>query len=212
MSIITRDSGDVIATGVSFEEYLERYASDYCELVQGFVIKMSPETLDHDKKLRYLTRLLETYFELRPIGQVVDAPFVMRVKRVDVSREPDLQVILHSNPAELTNTYMNGPADICIEIVSAESISRDHGDKFLEYEKAGVPEYWILDPLRNETRFYRMDAGRYIPFYPDAEGNYRTPALPGFVLHVPTLWQEELPGPIAVGHRVQAMLKAEDEH
>jgi hypothetical protein len=41
-----------------------------------------------------------------------------------------------------------------------------------------------------------------VPQYADADGNYRTPALPGLVLHVPTLWHEQLPGPIAVAQAV----------
>ncbi len=57
-------------------------------------------------------------------------------------------------------------ADICIEIVSPESVTRDYGDKFVEYEKAGVQEYGIIDPNRTSCHFK---------------------------LHVPTLWQDELP-------------------
>jgi len=36
-----------------------------------------------------------------------------------------------------------------VEIVSPDSQSRDRGDKFYEYEEAGVLEYWILDQTRS---------------------------------------------------------------
>ena len=204
-------SGEIVATGVSFEDYLERYAAHFCEWVDGVVIRMSPIHKTHDSLSRYAARLLEAYFEVNPIGQIRQAPFVMRISRVKVSREPDLQVILNTNPGNLTPTYMDGPADICIEIVSPESVTRDHGEKFDEYEKGGVPEYWIIDAIHKETRFYRLnEEGVYVRQVEDADGNYRTPNLPGLVLHVLTLWQDNLPGPIAIGQAVQAMLKNGD--
>ncbi len=194
----------------SFEDYLERYAHDYFELVEGQVVKMSPISAVHDAIAFYLRLLLTAYFELRPIGVVKSGPFVMKLATINVSREPDLQVILKSNPGQLTETFMNGPADICIEVVSPESVARDHGEKFQEYEKGKVPEYWIVDPLHRECRFYRLDdKGHYARFTEDEHGLYRTPALPDLALHVPTLWQDELPGPVAVIEAVRKMIPSE---
>lgn len=206
--IIHIPSGEIVATDVSAEEYEEKYASHFCEWVNGTVIKMSPVKEKHDKLSRYFAKLLEAYFELRPIGQIRQAPFLMRLS--NRRREPDLQVILFTNPNELTDSGMNGPADICIEIVSLDSIQRDHGEKFEEYEKGGVGEYWIIDPLRYESRFYRRNAdGIFIRQEPDAGGNYHTPLLPGLVLHVPILWEDDLPGPGTIVKSVEAMLSHE---
>lgn len=202
-------SGEVIATGVSFEDYLERYAADFCEWVEGNVIKMSPVHDYHDDITYYAATLLSAYFELKPIGRVRRAPFVMKQPAPLSGREPDIQVILNTNPHQLTPTYMDGPADICIEVVSPESVARDHGDKLSEYEKSGVGEYWIFDPLHRECRFFRLNQeGVYIRHSEDAAGNYQTPLLPGLILHIPTLWQSNLPGPAAVVEAVKAMLKA----
>lgn len=73
-------------------------------------------------------------------------------------------------------------ADICIKIVSPETVTRNYGDKFVEYEKAGVQEYWIIDPNRTSCHFK---------------------------LHVPTRWQDELPKTGAVAETVKKMF-AED--
>lgn len=202
-------AGKIIASNVSLEDYMEYYAADHCEWVEGYIIKMSPGTLKHNSLIRYLAALLDTYFELIGLGRLVTQPFVMRLPAFPRRcREPDLFVVLNTNLAELRETYMDGPADICIEIVSEESIERDYEDKFKEYEVGGVPEYWILDPLQKESRFYRRDeTGHFIRHTEDALGNYTTPALPKLALHVPTLWQENLPGPIAVTEAVKAMLK-----
>jgi Uma2 family endonuclease len=200
-------SGQIIATDISAEEYMERYAADFCEWVEGIVIKMSPETLRHDPLIYYVRNLLDVYFTLRPIGKVLDAPFVMRSHPRLPRREPDSQVILNTNSGVLTDTFMDGPADVCIEIVSPDSVDRDYTEKPPEYQKGGVREYWILDPLENKTRFYRLnDVGVYVLYSEDAEGNYRTPLLQDLEFHVPTLWQLRLPDPIAVVEAVKAML------
>lgn len=205
--VISLTTGKIVATNVSWEEYMERYAAHFCEWIGGTVISMSPIHAQHDKLSRYLATLFDTYFELRPIGELRQAPFVMRIPDNDLTREPDLQIILENNPHNLTDTYMSGPADICVEIVSPESIQRDHGAKFEEYEKAGVPEYWILDPIHRETRFYRMNAeGIYQPI--DTDDYYETPRLPGIRIHIPTLWSDPLPKPTQIVQAVQAMLGA----
>jgi Uma2 family endonuclease len=131
----------------------------------------------------------------------------MRLDATKSYREPDLQIILKTNPGQFTGTAMIGPADICIEVVSPESGERDYGKKFLEYEKAGVTEYWLLDPIRKTARFNRLDpSGIYADISPDAGGNYQTPLLPGLKLHAPTLWQEPLPDIMQIVESVRAML------
>ncbi len=202
-----QSGGEVIATGVSFEEYLEKFAGMHCELVGGVVIKMSPVSLQHIDLTGYLYMLIAAYFQLRPIGRVITQPFTQRLPNVEPKREPDLLIVLNSNPYTLRETYMDGPADICIEIVSPDSIERDRGTKFTEYQKGGVGEYWILDPLIKESLFYRLgDEGLYVPQYPGQDGHYLPLTLPGLRLHIPSLWQKPLPGFYQIAETVKAML------
>jgi Uma2 family endonuclease len=196
-------------TRVSAEEYMEHYAHDYYEWVGGEIIKMSPVQLVHKLLETYLLKFLEAYFALKPIGTVVGAPFVMRVDATDSRREPDLQVILKTNPGQLTDTAMIGPADICIEVVSPESVARDYGEKFAEYERGGVREFWLVDTHRNSCLFYRLNEEKVYTLQPlDTEDHYHTPLLPGFALHVPTLWQDPLPDYFAIAEAVKTMVKS----
>lgn len=145
---------EIIATNVSGADYLEHYAADFCEWVDGTVVKMSPVYAVHDLLTRYFAMLFEAYFPYHLIGQIRQASFVMRLER---SREPDLQVILKDNPYSLRETYMDGPADICIEITSPGSEDIDYGPKFVEYEKGGVKAYWLIAPKRQDCRLHRLD-------------------------------------------------------
>jgi Uma2 family endonuclease len=101
--------------------------------------------------------LFNIYFDHRPIGVMRHEPFLLRVDATGLKREPDLQIILNDNPGELTRTAMLGPADICIEIVSPESVERDFVTKMKLYEEAGVREYWILDYEHEGSHFYRLN-------------------------------------------------------
>lgn len=205
--VINHITGEVVATGVSEEEYMERYAEHHCEWVGGVVIKMSPIHERHYLIVSYLADLFKAFLALRPIARIREDPFVMRLPNLTVGRQPDIQVILNTNPHELKETYMDGPADICVEVISPGSVARDRGDKFEEYEKGGVREYWLVDTIRDEALFYRLSAeGFYTPHAPDNSGVYKTPLLPGLCVHVPTLWQEKLPDYFSIGQAVRAML------
>ena len=82
-------------------------------------------------------------------------------------------------------------------MVSPESRSRDEVHKRAEYERGGVPEYWLLDPHREEAWFFRRaESGRYEPARLDVEGRYTTPLLPEIALPVADLWRRPLPDPI----------------
>jgi Uma2 family endonuclease len=203
----TGEIRQIIAENVSEEDYMEHYAESFHEWVQGYVIKMSPVRLEHDKLTNYTRSLLEAYFTLNPIGIVIGAPFVMRLE--SSRREPDLQVILNAHSDRVKDTYTDGPADICIEVVSPSNAAVDYGAKLEEYEAGGVQEYWMFDPQRRAAYFYRLnDQGVYISTPTDATGSYQTPLLPQFKLSVATLWQDELPNYVEVLESVKKMLEA----
>lgn len=184
-------AGEICAFDVTAEIYMRDYAEYFYEWVEGILIKMSPVTGKHDELTTYLRELLRSYFVFQPLGLVRSAPFVMRLEKS--RREPDLQVILKTNRGTLTDTYMDGAADICVEVVSASNANVDYGDKFLEYEAGGVQEYWLIDPLRQEALFYRLnEQGRY-KLMQTEKGVYSTPLLPQLQIPIAQLWEDEMP-------------------
>lgn len=105
-------------------------------------------------------------------------------------REPDLLFVSSAHLERLKETYLDGPADLVVEVASPESAGRDRGDKFYEYEQAGIPEYWLIDPVRERAEFYQLDdQGHYHLVLPDAEEVYRSRILSGSWLHMSWLWQ-----------------------
>ena len=97
----------------------------------------------------------------------------------------------------LQEAYLDGPADLVIEIVSEESIGRDRGEKFAEYEQAGIPEYWLIDPVRKQAEFYVLRGGRYRQAALE-NGVFASEVLTGFRLREAWLWRASLPNVLDV--------------
>jgi Uma2 family endonuclease len=168
------------------------------EWVDGEVVVFMPPNIFHQRLARFLVRLLSWYVELFDLGEVVIAPFEMRILPGRVSREPDLLFVAKRHLWRLTPERLDGPADLAIEIMSEWSVTRDAREKRDEYEAAGVREYWLLDARagKQRTEFRQLDAnGRYQLVATDADGRYRAAVLPGFWLDVAWLWQDPLPRP-----------------
>ncbi len=203
------EEAKIVATDIPLEQFYEDYEGHY-EWVGGIVFEMPPVLLEHNDMQEYLGDLLKVYFSFRPIGKITKDPFPMHLEGIS-DRQPDIQVILGENQQNLTAKYMDGAADIVIEIVSPGSAAMDRGRKFEEYQRGGVPEYWIIDPQAEEALFYRLyhlDEKGIFKAQVVQDGIYRTEQLPGLQLHVPTLWRDELPSLMQVVQAVQEMLGA----
>ncbi len=184
-----------VRSAATFEEFLAHYRDEdlWAEWVHGEVVVMSPASARHQIMVWFLAQLLSLYVEVHTLGRVLLAPFLMRLGP-DVAREPDILFVRQENLARLKETHLDGPADLVVEVVSPESRLRDRGTKFAEYEMAGVPEYWLIDPDLQRADFYMLAPdGRYERRPTDDRGWYTATVLPGFRLYVPWLWQDPLP-------------------
>lgn len=179
---------------MTYDEFLEWADEDtLAEWVDGEVVIMpSPVSMRHQDITNFLFGVFTGYARLHDLGKVLNGPFQMKLE--SSGREPDVLFVTTAHLSQLRPTYLQGPADLVVEIISPESIARDRGDKFAEYEKADIPEYWLIDPEAKRAEFYLLDeAGVYRPAQLDADGVYRSRVLPGLWLRVEWLWQEPLP-------------------
>jgi Uma2 family endonuclease len=153
---------------MSYDEYLNwEHEGGLTEWVDGEVIIHMPPKDEHQRVVEFLDRLLGVFVELFQLGMVRIAPFTMRALPDGSAREPDLFFLATDNLYRLTSKELNGPADLAIEVISDDSVTRDKDDKFYEYQAAGVKEYWIIDPrpkrLRAEFMCW-MNRGAISPF------------------------------------------------
>lgn len=182
-----------IAGGISYEEFLREYEGEFAEWVDGTVETMSPISIYHDDMGAFLSMLLRLYVRRCDLGRVLSAPFQMKLTGMRRGREPDILFVRKENLHRLTRTFLDGPADLAIEIVSPESAQRDRATKFAEYEAGGVGEYWVPDPDSQSVDFWMLRAGRFERVLPDMNGIYHSTVVDGFWIDTNWLWQQPAP-------------------
>ena len=166
------------------------------EWVDGEVVVTSPVNLTHLRLSEFLFRVLVEFVEPRNLGEVHGPEFVSRFQAGPrlMRRLPDLWFVAADRLHLLRPTYLDGPPDVVVEVVSLDSVERDYHEKFAAYEAAGVREYWIIDPLEKALHAYRLDprAGRFQALVA-TDGRMTSEVLPGFGLRAEWLWREPLP-------------------
>ena len=111
--------------------------------------------LDHQRISRHLQFQLYDQIEVPGHGEVFNAPTAVQLSDHDIV-EPDLLVVLAARSSYLTARKVDGPPDLVVEILSPSSQRRDHELKLRLYERAGVDEYWIVDPVaRHVVKYVR---------------------------------------------------------
>ena len=176
---------------MTFEEFL---CSPYgrAEWVDGEVFELSPENLDYQGVAEFLHPLLYEFVEHHGLGRVF-LNYVIKTGPQSPARVPDLMFVATANRHRIRRNYVEGPADLAVEIVSPDSVTRDRKVKRREYEEGGVQEYWLIDPLEGRAHFLALEDGRYRPLPVGADGAVRSRVLPGVWLKPEWLLSEPRP-------------------
>lgn len=155
------------------------------ELIDGEHYVTPSPNRKHQKVSGSLYLLIAGWLERHPIGQIYYAPFDVVLSRFDVV-EPDLLYVSNERADEvLTAANVQGAPDLVIEIGSPGTRTRDETIKRRLYERAGVAEYWVVDPELDAVRVYRREAdrfGRALELSAEAGDVLTTPLLPGLEL------------------------------
>lgn len=131
------------------------------ELVDGEVaVSPSPEPR-HSYTDKILTILLGNHIRKKNLGALfgdVDTIFGEH----DV-RRPDLIYFSKARLHLVGEKAMQGPPDLCVEIISPSSTTIDRQTKFKQYEAGNVAHYWIVDPHQKSIEGFQLIRGRYQP-------------------------------------------------
>ncbi len=129
------------------------------ELVDGVIEVLPMPKLTHQLIAQWIFKALDHHVALHALGVVVFAAFSVRL-RERTFREPDIVFMFEKNRDRIHDDYFDG-ADLAIEVVSsdAKSRKRDYEEKLSDYARAGVSEYWIVDPQEQKITVLTLPEG-----------------------------------------------------
>ncbi|HBV85858.1 MAG TPA: Uma2 family endonuclease [Desulfosporosinus sp.] len=151
----------------TYADYLTWPEDERWEILDGIAYMQAAPSPIHQEILASLLAQLHHSLSGNPC-KVYPAPFCVRLMDDDKKKndeiktivEPDLSIVF--DETKIDETGYNGAPDMVIEIISPSSIKMDRFIKFNSYEKAGVKEYWIVEPVGKLVNvFVLQDDQRY---------------------------------------------------
>ena len=144
----------------SEEAYLALDTNHLIEFTDGRLEFLPMPDLYHQVIVKWLFLQLHDFVETRRLGQAYFAPLRVRLGKGKY-REPDV-VFLRPERVKHARRPTEG-ADLVMEVVSegTENRERDLVKKRADYARAGIAEYWIIDPERQRVTVLTLDGNDY---------------------------------------------------
>lgn len=151
----------------SYRDYLSwTKPGERWELIHGEAFDMSPAPARiHQDISEKLSRIIGNFLDGKPC-KIYYAPIDVRLpdnqddldEDIETVIQPDIVIIC--DPSKLDDKGVRGAPDWIIEILSPSTEKRDYNDKYYLYEKYGVKEYWIVNPLSKMVYIYYLNLER----------------------------------------------------
>jgi Uma2 family endonuclease len=168
------------------------------EWIDGEVILLSPSNVPRVRLNMWLYSVLRAIVAAENSGEVLIMEIQTRLEAVRQRRNPDLLFVSRARQQIIKHTYIDGPPDLVMEIVSADSRSRDWRVKFAAYEKSGVREYWVIDPEAKQVEAYALGRNGKFALIREADGKVRSKVMRTLYIRPEWLWTFPMPTPESV--------------
>lgn len=160
------------------------------EVVEGRAILMPPPEIEHQKTCVRLNRLF--FAKLQPSGGCAVSAVTVFIPRAPKSlgdiqaRVPDV-VVARREPQRYFEAGQ--PPDRVIEVLSTPRRNVERSEKVDDYARAGIGEYWIVDPFRRAVEVYRLNAsGEYASPDVISQGLLSPAVFPGVGIDIREIW------------------------
>lgn len=132
----------------------------YVELTEGRIIVPPHPTSGHQRLVLRIARQVQEFVEKRSLGEVFIAPVPVRLWPGKI-REPDVFFIAREHADRIGEQFCGVP-DLVVEVISPGTRKIDREEKFAEYARAGVREYWLVEPDEKHTEVYSLQGGGWV--------------------------------------------------
>jgi Uma2 family endonuclease len=161
------------------------------ELIDGVHYVTPAPLIVHERVVTRLLVALVNHLDACQAGEAFGSRVDVVLSLYDVV-EPDLLVVLSDQQQILTEENVRGAPAIVVEVLSRSTSGRDRDIKRALYDRAGVREYWMVDPVRaTVVQCVRNEAGALVsraPLRRSARATLTSDLLPGFALTLEKLF------------------------
>lgn len=135
----------------------ERY-----EIVEGIRYDLKPApTVTHQQLLGALYIMI--YQTCHPNGIILFSPLDVYLDE-DNQFQPDLVFILHQHASIIKEKRIEGAPDLVAEVLSPSTSHNDKIRKKRQYDRHGVKEYWLIDPVHRTVDQFILEQQKYVLF------------------------------------------------
>ncbi len=176
---------------LTYEEYLEgpeikqRY-----EIIDGEMRMAPTPTVQHQRILRQLFILLNTFVSEHQLGEVLFAPLDVVIQREPLrTRQPDLLFVRQAQVSLLGQIIEIAP-DLVIEVLSPSNSRRDVEEKLADYARISVRECWLVSPEGQTVEVLELQDGNWKRIYLVGLGDtLKSNVLEGFEVEVTKIFE-----------------------
>ena len=155
----------------TYADYAATPEGERWELIDGVLYHMAaaPNTKHHDVSDN-TGDLVKAVIQPRRLGRIYRAPYALMLSDSNTV-EPDLIYVSVERRHIITARGCEGIPDLVVEILSPSNSAHDLTVKRELYARHGIPEYWILNPIRETVQALTE------PAVNDGTGEYTVEAL-----------------------------------
>jgi Uma2 family endonuclease len=118
-------------------------SNQFMELINGeLYMSPSPKSFHQDIAFNIAFLLRQQI----PHGKIVIAPMDFYMDGVNVY-QPDVFWLAENSPCVERDGYYYGAPELVVEVHSPATVKQDKDAKFDVYQRVGVLEYWLVDPI-----------------------------------------------------------------
>ena len=143
----------------SVDDYLSLETNHLVEYANGHVEVLPMPSPRHQRIVFFLQRIIWEFISAARLGEVLSAPLPIELWPKKF-REPDIIFITAEKLARQDQTHWR-EVDLVMEVVCPDNPQRDNKTKREEYARAGIPEYWIVDPQKQLITVLELQGKRY---------------------------------------------------
>jgi Uma2 family endonuclease len=178
---------DEVSGPWTYERYYALDDDQRYEVIHGELLVVPGPGVPHQRILTELSFRFVRFVKEHRAGEVFVAPLDVVLDDRNVV-QPDLLFIRSSAPEIIDPRAIRGTPDLVVEIISPSSRRRDRVEKAELYARAGVPEYWIVDPAERSIEVLSLGEDGYEVFSSAAgRGAAASKVLRGFAVAVEEL-------------------------